>query len=93
MRLGSSGLVFGVQVSALTDQEIEQIAQRILAQIHEERHNFAVPPEQHYNAHRSIDELLADWRLAKSIFWKAFIGLAVLGGIILSTLGLSGWHR
>ena len=80
-------------MSALTPEDINLIARRILDEIHEERHNFAVPPQQHYDEHNDMRAMLNDYKMAKGLFWKAFIGLAVLGASILALLGLGGMHR
>lgn len=77
-------------VSRLAPEDINRIARRILDEIHEERHNFAVPPQQHYDEHADMRTMLNDYKMAKGLFWKAFIGLAVIGASALALLGLTG---
>jgi hypothetical protein len=76
----------------MNEQEVDAVAQRLCVLLKENRKDFFVEPEQHYNDHRDIASLIADYKAAKNIFWKAFIGLAVLGGLVLALIGVSA-HR
>ena len=76
----------------MNEQEIEAVAQRLCVLLKEKRKDFFVEPEQHYNDHREIASLISDYKSAKNIFWKAFIGLAVVGGLVLALIGVSA-HR
>jgi len=73
----------------MNEQEIEAVAQRLCVLLKEKRKDFFVEPEQHYNDHREIANLISDYKSAKNIFWKAFIGLAVIGGLVLALVGVS----
>lgn len=76
----------------MDDSDVDAIAQRLCVLLRENRKDFFVEPEQHYNDHRDIASLISDYKSAKNIFWKAFIGLAVLGGLVLALIGVSA-HR
>lgn len=76
----------------MTPDEVNLIAAAVCAQIKADQPSFFIPAEAHYNSHKNMDDLVADWKLAKSIFWKAFIGLAMLGMLALSAVG-GGYHR
>lgn len=71
----------------MTDAELQIIADKICTRLSADRVAFWIEPESHYNAHHDIGDLLADYRLAKGIFWKAFIGLAVVGSFFLAAIG------
>ena len=75
-------------VLSMTDEELNIIAEKICIRMKAEQKSFSIEPETHYNSHKDISELVADYRNAKSVFWKAFIGLAVIGGVVLATIGL-----
>ena len=76
----------------MNDSDVDAIAQRLCVLLRENRKDFFVEPEQHYNDHRDIASLISDYKAAKNIFWKAFRGLAVLGGLVLALIGVSA-HR
>lgn len=76
----------------MNDADVDAIAQRLCVLLRENRKDFFVEPEQHYNDHRDIASLISDYKAAKNMFWKAFIGLAVLGSLVLALIGVSA-HR
>ena len=76
----------------MNDADVDAVAQRLCVLLRENRKDFFVEPEQHYNDHREIASLIADYKAAKNIFWKAFIGLAVVGGLVLALIGVS-FHK
>lgn len=76
----------------MNDSDVDAIAQRLCVLLRENRKDFFVEPEQHYNDHRDIASLISDYKAAKNIFWKAFIGLAVVGGLVLALVGVS-FHK
>ncbi len=77
----------------MTDDELQIVADKICQRLSSERKEFWIEPESHYNAHHDISDLIADYRQAKSVFWKAFIGLAVVGALVLGMLGLGYSHK
>jgi len=76
----------------MNDADVDAVAQRLCILLRENRKDFFVEPEQHYNDHRDIASLIPDYKAAKNMFWKAFIGLAVVGGLVLALIGVSA-HR
>ncbi len=76
----------------MTDDELQIVADKICQRLSSERKEFWIEPESHYNSHKDVSELVADYRAAKNMFWKAFIGLAVIGGLVLGMVGL-GYHK
>lgn len=76
----------------VTDDQLEILANKIFTKMHAERQSFWIDAEAHYNSHKDVSELVQDYKSAKGIFWKAFIGLAVIGALALGMLGL-GAHK
>jgi len=77
----------------MTDEELQIVADKICQRLSSDRKAFWIEPESHYNSHKDVSELVADYRAAKGIFWKAFIGLAVIGGLALGLIGLGYSHK
>ncbi|MCX7184925.1 MAG: hypothetical protein NTW90_06795 [Nitrosospira sp.] len=76
----------------MSPEEIKAIAAEVVVQLKAGKSDFSIPAEAHYNSHKSMDDLVADWKMAKGIFWKAFLGLAILGAVVLAAVGL-GYHK
>lgn len=76
---------------ALKEEDIDKIADKMVQRIQSTHHSFWIDPEQHYQDHLSIREVIGSWRSAKSIFARAFIGLVVIGTIVMALVGLRGW--
>jgi len=72
----------------MTPQDHEAIASLVVAKIEAVRKDFWVEPEPHYKDHLDIRELVAEWRKVKGLFWHAFIGLAIIGAVVLAAIGL-----
>ena len=73
----------------MNEIDVEAVAQRVCVLLKEKRTDFVLEPEQHYNDHKEVASLIADYKAAKNMFWKAFIGLAVIGGLVLALVGAS----
>jgi hypothetical protein len=87
----------------LTEKDAELLAEKLIEKVHERKHNFWIEPEQHYKDHarwrgfdeeqiRSLHDLLQAYRQARSLFWKAFLGFAIVGAIAGAAIGM-GFHR
>ena len=50
-------------------------------------HDFYIPPEEHYLAHKNIGELYKDWRTIKDTFTKAFVGFMIVGVMAFAAAG------
>lgn len=86
----------------LTSEDIERIATSLAPKLIEgvkaNHHDFWIDPEIHYQDHQtwrqirpdevhSIKELVRLFVVTKGLFWKAFLGCAILGAIVLAGLG------
>jgi hypothetical protein len=82
----------------LTPDDVRSIATEIINQVHEQKHTFWINPERHYKDHAKVQKFsdddihsLADlakaWRSARGLFWKAFLGLAILGSLAMVAVG------
>ena len=72
---------------SLSEQEIEHVASKLHGLIVEDRRNFWVEPERHYNEHMNLREMIKEWKALKSMFWKAFFGFAIFGAIVSAGIG------
>lgn len=68
----------------LNDAQIDAIAERLIEKVKSHHHEFWIDPEEHYRDHMRIRSMWNAFSAAQSIFWRAFLGLSVLGAIILS---------
>jgi len=65
----------------ITDDDIDRIAEAVAVKT---KAAFHIEEEVHYNAHKRLDRLLEACDDATNIFWKAFLGLVVIGAIVLA---------
>jgi len=83
----------------LTEQDATLLAEKLIEKVHEQKHNFWIEPEQHYNDHarwrgfdedqiRSLHDLIKAYRSARGLFWKAFLGFAIVGTLVLVAIGM-----
>lgn len=84
---------------SLEDAEIDRVADQLIERIHAQKHEFWVDPESHYQDHRRIRKLEDDdihtlrdlinaYKNARTLFWRAFLGLAIIGSIVLAAVGM-----
>ena len=72
----------------MTDDELNSLADKLREKLTADTKAFWIEPQAHYDEHKSVSELVDDYKNAKNWFWKAFVGLAVIGGICLAAVGL-----
>lgn len=83
----------------MSDIDAKLLAEAVVSQLQEQRKEFWVNPEDHYNDHQSriewkredyndLASLITIFRTTKSLVGKAFVGLAVLGLAVLLALGV-----
>lgn len=73
----------------MNENDVDKIASAVCNKIQEHRHQWWVEPETHYNQHKQLGELLAEYKEAKNIFWKAFIGFLITGSLVIVAVGAS----
>lgn len=84
---------------SLNKDDIDAIADQIIAHVKERKHEFWIEPEEHYNDHRRLRSLKEDefntlkdvvrtYRATRSLFLKAFLGFAMVGMIGFALWGL-----
>lgn len=87
----------------LNESDIERIADalapKLIDGVRERHHDFWIDPETHYNDHRvwralnsddinSLKELVRLFVVTRGLFWKAFLGFAIVGALAMSAIGL-----
>lgn len=90
-------------MTTLTKEEVDQIAEalapKLIDAVKERHHEFWIDPESHYLDHMRIrilepddrydlKQLLALYRMTRSLWFKAFIGAAIVGTGVLTALGM-----
>lgn len=75
---------------ALSQEETKAIAREMVKEIQATHHSFWIDPERHYQDHIAMREVIGSWVSAKGIFARVFIGLVVIGTIVLAILGING---
>lgn len=86
----------------MTPEEIDKIAECLIEKVQARKHNFWIDPEQHYQDHQrakdhsmnnedeaDLRQLLGMFRTARGLFFKAFVGLAIIGALVLMGIGLA----
>jgi len=72
----------------LNEDEVRAIAKAVVEEVQQSHHTFWIEPEQHYQDHLAMREVSDTLKTTRSIFFKAFLGLVVLGSIILAAVGM-----
>lgn len=75
------------RASVLTKEDIMQIADAVTDRA---KTAFHIEEEAHYNSHKKLDSMLDAYTSATNIFWKTFLALVIVGGIILAGLTAAG---
>lgn len=75
------------RASVLTKEDIVQIADAVTERA---KNAFHIDEEKHYNQHTKLDAMLEAYTSATNIFWKTFLSLVIVGGIILAGLTATG---
>lgn len=86
---------------ALTDSDVDRIADAMVSRIKTTGHEFWIDPKKHYDDHRrwgavtdeqviELIQALDQFKSAKSIFTKIMIGLVAAGCSVLALIGLVG---
>lgn len=75
------------RASVLTKEDIMQIADAVTERA---KSAFHIDEEEHYNQHKKLDAMLEAYTSATNIFWKTFLALVIVGGIILAGLTATG---
>lgn len=65
----------------LSEEEVDRIADAIVSKT---QRSFHIEEELHYNSHQRLDRLLNAYDSATNIFIKTFLGLVVIGAIVLA---------
>jgi len=75
---------------SLTDGDVE----KIVARLNEKRRaesiepsDFYIAPEEHYNTHRNLGEMYADWKAIKGAFMKMMVGFILVGTAVMAVIG------
>ena len=83
----------------LSDKDVQVLAEKLMNVVHEQKHDFWIDPESHYRDHarwsgfdddqiRTMHDLITTYKNARNLFWKAFLGLAIIGSIVAAAVGL-----
>lgn len=94
----------GNEARMLTDSDVDALAEKLINKVHEQKHDFWIEPEQHYIDHAalralkpedisSLQELVKAYRSARSLFWKSFLGFAIVGSVVLVGIGIANGVR
>lgn len=94
-------------MSDLSQEDIERIAEamapKLVDKVKQTHHDFWIDPETHYQDHQKIHAftqeelydikgLVSMWKATKSLWFKAFLGAAMVGTIVLAAIGM-GFHK
>lgn len=86
-------------MTQLTDADTERLAEALIRKVHEHKHDFWIDPEKHYQDHakiqglgdediRTLHDLIQAFRNARSLFWRAFLGFAIVGTLVAAAIGM-----
>lgn len=73
------------------DDRIIKIIRATIHELKDDRKEFWIQPETHYKSHEGLDKLISVYETTNSILVKAFIGLVLIGGLVLAGIGI-GWE-
>lgn len=72
----------------LFESDVEKIASAVHKKMLDTNASFLIPAEEHYNDHKNLRDVLADWHTMRGMFWKTFIGFAIVGTIVTASVGV-----
>ncbi|MBE0454840.1 MAG: hypothetical protein ACNA7T_10310 [Haliea sp.] len=83
----------------LDETDIDKIAERLVKKVRADKHEFWVDPESHYHDHKrfrklddddihTLRDLVMAYRNARGLFWRSFLGFAIIGSLVLGALGM-----
>ena len=87
----------------LTDEEVQRIAADLapilVKEVRAEHHDFWIDPESHYQDHiswrtlspediHSLKDLIQFFKATRNLAFKAFLGFAIIGAIVMSAIGI-----
>lgn len=90
-------------MTPISEADAEKLAEVLIRKVHEQKHDFWIDPEKHYQDHakmrglddediRSLHDLIQAYRNARSLFWRAFLGFAIVGTVVAAAVGM-GFSR
>ena len=71
---------------SLSDEDVEKIVDKMIQKTQEKGHTFWIDPEDHYNSHRELSQVLEIYNSTTSSIRKTFIGLLIVGAFVLAAL-------
>lgn len=89
------------------DRIVQAMTPKLVSKVREEHHEFWIDGEEHYLAHQWIKEyrdamtpeevydlkmLIRMFRTTRSLWFKAFIGSAIVGTVVMAAVGM-GFHK
>lgn len=71
----------------LDKQDITAIAKAVVEEADTHNHGFHIDAEAHYKDHMELRDLLIVFKSTKGLFFKAFVGLIIIGTLALVVIG------
>lgn len=72
------------------DQDtVEALAKAICKEFDNQRKQWWVEPETHYNQHKEIAEILKDYKEVRSMFWRIVLRCIIAGAAVLAFVGVN----
>ncbi len=71
----------------MSDLSTEQITEAVKVALAEDRKNFYVPPEKHYDHHQFIEKLSRFFDRTTGTIWGTFVRVFVVGVLSLLAIG------
>ncbi|MEW6647195.1 MAG: hypothetical protein AB1450_08360 [Pseudomonadota bacterium] len=86
-------------MTQLSDADADKLAETLINKVREHKHDFWIDPEKHYQDHaklsglgdediRTLHDLIQAFRNARSLFWRAFLGFAIIGSLVAVAVGM-----
>lgn len=87
----------------LSDEDVQRIAEnlapRLVREVRADHHDFWIDPETHYQDHiswralspddiHSLKDLIQLFKATRGLAFKAFLGFAVVGAVIMAAVGI-----
>lgn len=76
-------------INTLTDSDYEKIAEKLVEKVQAKHHDFWIDPETHYQDHLKMRDISKTYDTGMSLFFKAFLGLVVIGSVVLAFFGIT----
>ena len=77
-------------MTEMSDDEMNRLAETLIQKVEDKGHTFWIDPEEHYQQHQDLRDLINIYKTTRNTFIKVFIGMVIVGGLLVAGFKVSG---